>query len=77
MPNYYALQTDTYLVEGAKNHAIYDLLNGHLYSITDEVLNLVRSLLQIRNFDKKISEDNLQIIQPLIDQGIIIPYKKW
>ena len=48
MPNFYTLQTDTYLVEGAKNHAIYDLLNGHLYSITDDVLNLVRSLLQIR-----------------------------
>lgn len=76
MPKYYKLQSDTYIVEGTAKHAIYDLLNGHLYSITHQALTIIRSLLQIKNYCKTISSDDIKIIQPLIDRGVLVPSDK-
>ncbi len=56
MKQYFGLNKDVFIVEGIKNHAIYDLAKGKLYHIDDEFLKFIRKLI----YNPKWNFDNFE-----------------
>lgn len=69
MQIFYCLSKDVFLVEGAKKHCIYDLNQGDLYHIDDEVFNFIKSITTDTN--KKLDTQEQEFVNELLSLSIL------
>ncbi|MGD0152696.1 MAG: radical SAM protein [Thermacetogeniaceae bacterium] len=62
-----------FLVEGVKKHCIYNLNDGALYSITDDVFQVIKRLRQSEAAMAGFDEEEREIVQVLLSEDIISP----
>lgn len=70
------MSADTYVVLGSKKHCIYDLSCENLYSISNNVKDLIFKLLQKENAIKSLDRKNKTIAEHLIEIGLLLPSAK-
>ena len=74
--SYFQLRNDVYLVKGIMQHLLYDLKNGNLISLS----NFTRKLIELVHIEENVlsllEANDKQILQNLIDVGILIPADK-
>ncbi len=74
MKQYFRLNRDVFIVEGFKNHSIYDLSKGKLYHIDQEFLSFIKRLMYNPRWEfSKFEKNNIDLLK---DNDLIVESDK-